>query len=442
MKIIHVTKILSLITLTVTLFFSCGKKEKQATNIDLSTIDMVSGIKNLEEHLLLSNVAADIEIIPLETSDNSLFNYEDITNIISTPSGVLIGVGKRILHFDKQGKYIGDIGKFGNGPQDFYYTRGLGYNEITKEVYVPSNFGTTNELKTYHLDNGTFWGKRKMAEDGVSLIANKNAGEAREYCFIDGNHIVRRKLPLSNPMEEPWQIMIKDAQNQTVACIYDPVSLKNLEAIKGMSGASIIQAGTFWGSEAPILNRYNGNYSVVFEGNDTIYQLTSKGELSMRFLMNSGNKLSDKEIHRLDKTSQYFNQCLIVKDFLEARSYLYLVVENEEYAYLLQFDKETGHIESIRNKGELKHSNLMNAHYRVVSVPEFTNDFCGGPTFFPFFHNEHEWIDFYTPEEIIESIGQIKQQKVLRDDKKEQLLQLAQTMKVDDNPVLFILKLK
>ena len=84
----------------------------------------------------------------------------------------------------------------------------------------------------------------------------------------------------------------------------------------------------------------------------------------------------------------------------------------------------------------------MNAHYRVVSVPEFTNDFCGGPTFFPFFHNEHEWIDFYTPEEIIESIGQIKQQKVLRDDKKEQLLQLAQTMKVDDNLVLFILKLK
>ena len=36
-----------------------------------------------------------MKIIPLETSEKSLFNYEDITNIISMPSGVLIGAKKR-----------------------------------------------------------------------------------------------------------------------------------------------------------------------------------------------------------------------------------------------------------------------------------------------------------------------------------------------------------
>lgn len=442
MRIVHASTVLSLITISTAMFLSCGKKEKQTTNPDLSTIDLVGGINNSIERLLLSDVSADIEIIPLETSDNSIFNYEDVTNIISTSSGVLIGVGKRILHFDRQGKYIGDIGKFGNGPQDFYYTRGLGYDETTKEVHVPSNFGTTNELKTYHLENGYFLRKMKMAEDGVSLIANKNAGEARDYSFIDGMHIIRRKLPLPSPEDAPWQMLIKDVRNQMVACIYDPISLKNIEAITNMSGANIHQAGTFWGSEAPVLNCYKGNRSLLFEGNDTIYQLAGNGTLSMRFLMNSGNELSDKEIHQLNKTSQYFNRCIIVKDFFESRSNLYLVVENEKYAYLLRFNKETGHIEGIRNKGELRHSNLMNTHYRVVSAPEFTNDICGGPTFYPTFHNDYEWIDFYTPDEIIASIENVEQQKTLHNNQKEQLLQLIKTMKSDDNPVLFVLKLK
>ena len=84
----------------------------------------------------------------------------------------------------------------------------------------------------------------------------------------------------------------------------------------------------------------------------------------------------------------------------------------------------------------------MNVHYRVVSAPEFTNDFSGGPSFYPFSHNEHEWIDYYTSEELIESVDQIKQQKILQEDKKEQLLQIIKKMKFDDNPVIFVVKLK
>ena len=439
---IYSTKI-PVFLIIVILFVSCGNKQKQEVNLDLSSINLIEGINNPTENLLLGDLATDIEIIPLETSDRSIFNFEKITNIISTEFGIFISVGNnRILHFDRQGKYLGDIGQFGEGPQDFYYTRGLGYNKITKEVYVPSNFGTTNELKIYHCEDGRFLGKIKIAQNGVSLIANKNAGSAKEYCFIDGIHIIRRKLPLPNPQEEPWQIMTKNQDNQLISFIYDPISLKNIEATTNMSGTEVIKTGTYWGSEAPVFNCYKENRSVVFEGNDTVYHF-SNGQISkMRYLMISGNTLADKDVHRLDKTVEYFNSCLIVKDFLETCNYIYLVVENEDYAYLLQFDKNTGHIGSIRNKGELKHSKLMNVHYRVVSVPEFTNNLCGGPTFYPFCHNEDEWIDFYSPDEIIENIEQIKEQKVLNNDKKEQLLRLAEKLKTDDNPILFVLKLK
>jgi hypothetical protein len=209
-----------------------------------------------------------------------------------------------------------------------------------------------------------------------------------------------------------------------------------------MSGNEITKVGTFWGSEAPVLNCYKEKRSVLFEGNDTVYHFVDGQTLNMRYLMKSGNNLPDKEIHQLDKTAQYFSQCLIVKDFLETEKFIYLVVENEEYAYLQQFNKETGHIVSVRNKGELKHSNLMNVHYRVVTAPTFVNDLCGGPRFYPVFHNDEEWINFYTPDEIMENIEQIKLQKVLYGEKKEQLLQLAEKLQTDDNPVIFVLKLK
>ena len=182
--------------LAILLSFSCGNKEKQNIAVDLSSINLVEGIKNPVESLLLSDLATDVEIIPLETSDNSLFNYEDIANIISTEHGLLISTGKRILHFDRKGKYIGDVGKFGEGPHDYYYTRGLGYNEATKEVHVPYNFSTTNEIKIYKLEDGQFLRKIKIADHGVTLIAKKNGGEAKEYCFIDGMHFIRRILPL------------------------------------------------------------------------------------------------------------------------------------------------------------------------------------------------------------------------------------------------------
>lgn len=428
--------------ITIAFSLSCKNEKEHITTTDLCFINLAKGIKEPVENLLLSDLATDIEIIPLETSNNSIFNYENIKNIISTEHSLLIGTGNRILHFDRQGKYIGDIGNFGEGPQDFYYTRGLGYNEITQEVYVPSNFGTTNELKIYHLKDGRFLGKIKIAPNGISLIANKNNGEAKEYCFIDGMHFVRRKLPLPNPEEEPWQIMIKNIKNEIVSYIYDPVTLKNIEQVTKMSGSDIIKAGTFWGSDTPILNRYNGNRSILFEGNDTVYHIASDGTLCMRFLMNSRNKLSDKEIHQLNKAPQYFNQGLIVKDFLETNHYIYLVVENEEYSYLLQFDKVSGDTRSLRKKGRLEHSNLMDIHYRIATSPKFINDLCGGPSFYPTFHNDYEWIDFYTPDEIISSIESVKQQKVLYNNKKEQLLQLIETVNSYDNPIVFILKLK
>lgn len=84
----------------------------------------------------------------------------------------------------------------------------------------------------------------------------------------------------------------------------------------------------------------------------------------------------------------------------------------------------------------------MNVHYRVVTAPTFVNNLCGGPRFYPVFHNDEEWINFYTPDEIMENIEQIKLQKVLYGEKKEQLLQLAEKIRTDDNPVIFVLKLK
>ena len=425
------------------LALSCKNETKPTpeTN-DFSTIDLKKGIETPLKEMLLSDVAEDVAIIPLATTDDCLFDMNRIDNIVSTEHSLFIGIGKRVLHFDKKGNYVGDIGSFGPAPQDFYYTSGIGYSPTTDEVFVTSNFGTTNELKVYGRD-GKFVRKIKFAKDGISLLANKTKRAAREYCMVDGMHIVRRKLPIPNPKEKPWQITIKNMNDEEVARLCDPVVVRNEQMAREMSGGEIAKVGTYWGSEAPVLNLYKGQRTVLFEGNDTVYTLGKQyNKLERRYLMHSGNELSEEEIHRVDKSADYLNECIIVKDFFETRDYLYLTVENGEYAYLLKFDKNTGNIGGIRNKGEIVHSNLMNVTYRKVGEPEFVNDLCGGPAFYPTYHNDREWIDIYSPEELLECWGQTKEQNTLLPEKKEELLKLLQSLKEDDNPVLVVLKLK
>ena len=82
--------------------------------------------------------------------------------------------------------------------------------------------------------------------------------------------------------------------------------------------------------------------------------------------------------------------------------------------------------------------------YLEVETPGFTNDLCGGLDFYPYDQNEKQWMAIYDAADLLEKIDlkELKATEVLMPDKKEQLIQILENLKEDDNPVVMIATLK
>lgn len=418
-------------------------KENKLPDEFLKTFD-ISEFSFRKGEMLLSDAANDVEIIPLETTDKSIFDLKRIRNIVIGEEDIFINVTRRILRFNRNGKYIQDIGNFGQGPKDFLYCSGLGLDETANILYVASNMSIENKIKSY-LYNGEYINTFQAEKEGVWLSGDANHRESRDYVFVNGQHIFRRRLPLPDPSKENWQVMIKDITNNLLTYIYDPAILKYNEKFMQNSGEQINRIKSYWESFSPVLNQYDEQVNLLFEANDTIYEYSlSSNSFSPRYIINTGNRLSFEEMHIMDKSQKYFNNCIILKDLLETRDFLYLIAEKQNYSYLLRMNKETGEIQSKSRKGEIKYAPIMQINYREVAEPEFSNDLCGGVSFYPDHHNEKEWIGVYNPEDLLENIdiNELEEKKVKLPDKRNQLVEVLKNTQIDDNPILMIVKLK
>ncbi len=427
------------------LLSACIKTKK--TNISEKEGVKVVDISNLtfnEGEMLLSDVADDIEIIPLETTENSILDFKKIRNIVIGKEDIFVNVVKRILRFNRNGKYIQDIGKFGQAPDDFLYSTGIGTDETAKTVYIASNMSIENKVKSYTYA-GVYKKTIQAASEDVWLLGDVNNRESRDYCFLNGQHIFRRKLPLPDPSKENWQIMVKDTANNLITYIYDPQVSNYQDDFQQNSGSQMNEFRYYWCTFSPVLNCYDKQMNFLFEANDTIYRYDSSAhKLYPYYIFHTGNSLSSQEMYVMDKSTKYWNRVILLKDILESRDFIYIVAEKGRYSYLLRVDKETNEIQRKRREGEIKLAPIMQIHYREVPEPEFTNDLCGGLSFYPNHHNDKEWIGVYSPENLLEQINidELKKSEVKLPDKKNQLIDYLQHAKEDDNPVLVIVKLK
>ena len=103
---------LALIILTL-FFSSCKSKENQT----IKTIDVLSPagpeIKNLSE------VATDIQYIPLETSPEALLRFVNFFKELNNK--FYINTGREILCFNKSGKFLYKHNPQGRGPNEYFY---------------------------------------------------------------------------------------------------------------------------------------------------------------------------------------------------------------------------------------------------------------------------------------------------------------------------------
>ena len=122
------------------LFIGCHHQKKyiSSDSEELLSFD-VSTLKDKEYEINLSDLMESVEIIQLDNSTEEAFgrtwDVEISDNYIATGN-----VGENVkLYHRKSGKYIGDVGKRGQGPGEYTNIWDITINEEDKRIYLWPN---------------------------------------------------------------------------------------------------------------------------------------------------------------------------------------------------------------------------------------------------------------------------------------------------------------
>jgi hypothetical protein len=99
-------------------------------------IDLENSIKNINS-VPLSTLGRKIEYVPLETDTACLI--QNISNVFLTDSLIFVSDYNRLLKFDKNGKFIKQIGTKGRGPGEYPSLGNFLIDEGNREIFVLSS---------------------------------------------------------------------------------------------------------------------------------------------------------------------------------------------------------------------------------------------------------------------------------------------------------------
>lgn len=424
------------------LFIGCQDSKIKNSSSLSNVIPVEKGVATVVDKLLLSKAIERIDLIALETNDKSIF--ADIRNIELAPQHIFINTMERVLCFDRNGKYMRDIGQLGQGDVDYNYSCGIGLDSANQIVYVASGLSSNNELKKYSFD-GKYLGSLSIAKRGAFMNSSTDHRELRNYHYVNGRHVFRRMLPINDGSNDIWQIMHQDTLARILDKIYDPACINHKkEMMREDKGFSMEQCRYMWGSHSPMMNFFQNQTNILFDANDTIYSYFSDTKkLECRYVMDTHRnpQLSFEDMRVLGKSDAYFKE-IIAKEIYEAKDYLYISVEKDDYSYLIEWNKNDGSICSIRNKGIVKESRF-GGKIRKTLESGWTNDICGGPLFYQDHHNRNQWIGTYYAEDLLNlDLEALKNEKVVCPAQRDKLVNIIENMTEDSNPVIVVATLK
>lgn len=134
------------------LLSACSDNEKKQGG-EIGIIDVAEAFK-AQTSLALSDLGKDVRYIPLETTDSSVVAISALTAMAVTDKHILVGARSvPIKIFDKAtGRYLGQVGQIGGGPEEYPNGTSFQVDPITGNVYV---FINVSKYQCYD-SNGRF----------------------------------------------------------------------------------------------------------------------------------------------------------------------------------------------------------------------------------------------------------------------------------------------
>jgi hypothetical protein len=424
---------------------SCTNSKEVVESTGLPEINVIKGITNSVNELLMSDAVQRIQVVPLQTNAQSLLGDFGDIQVASDDIFVYAYRNNKVLRFSKDGTFLNSIGEIGQGPSEYIHFGFFFTDDKEKEVGIASAFSV--QMHRYdgnHIRTATRWNL-----DTNSYIAIDRCIKYMDdyYLAVDGP-ISRAKNNVKDFVRDSlWALARVDSNFTIQQRYYNPETLgREEELLKNRAEPDTWNWVNYYEVEHTAVDFYNNEFTVRYFGVDTLYRMKSPGKgFVPAYFLQLGERPSYELSHQWIKEKSFFDY-LWITNFYEAKDYLYFTAYKSTNIYNIRYDKHTGDIESTRRKGELTERQFGPFTFRRIKSTPFIlkNDICGGGDFkVDYKCGGKYWVSVIDPEEASKiDIEALKRESVKDEAAKQQLIQVLENVKEDDNPILLIATLK
>lgn len=342
----------------------------------------------------LNKIGSELEYIVLEDTPNSLLGT--IVHTALCDSFIFVHDIKKVLQFDRHGKFIRQIGTIGRGPGEYSSVNDFCIDN--KNIYILPFDG--KEVKVYDF-KGQFIRSIQSPHPQVSQIVLKDTGSLIFHSPINPGR--------SHNLEFNW--FVTDKQGNVLTKIRNYLDRSNERGLTTLFGPM-----------------YLFNHEVRFKeyGIDTLYYFkNSKKEPYAIF--NQGKLKMDPDpdfpgITFIEHRERVKDKVWIDNFMVEDADYLFFTVQwGFSKAAYCTYNKQTSEVTILKDDG-------------------FKNNLDGGPKFFPqYIYNDSILVDWIDPIKLLEIVNSDKSQEVTTD-KSGVFKKLKDQLTETSNPVMMVLK--
>jgi len=399
--------------------FSC-EKTKRYTSSNIIPVRSEIGKYSV---LKLSDYVSEVDYIPLETNDNVLVS-ENRVQIFYENERIIVYdyILNKCLLFDKNGGFITDLGKRGQGPNEY-----ISISEVftdDEEIYVRES---PNFLMRYDF-NGKLTGK----------ISAPNR--------IEGRYIINSIYPLKKTIfvldlissyNEKYPIALLFEANDSASLIIKEYP-KYIHLKK-----EVLFSNSF---EGAIIYRFMDEIRFYKRTiNDTIFSIGQDMEMREVFIFDLGKYQMPYNLYANPVGREVMRKYITPLQIRESYDYLFLefgfgsiAPEPYEYTYI---EHRTGEPRTLQSTSVYavfdKNTKQLTLMKQPVKEKQgFKNDIDEGPILWPkYISRNDELVTFISAEEFLQHVAEMKSPS-------PKLSELAKRIIPDDNPIVVIAKLK
>lgn len=353
-----------------------------------------------EEPFSLSEIAKQIDCIPLETSSDILLKR--VHQYLFYNDQLLVTDFSHLHAFTSEGKHIKKIGNKGSGPADYNYVNTLIKDDALHHLYLL----TSGKMIVYD-QQADFITSRSFQDKSIRGYTGLMTGPDKFLIYLGSTF---KKVGDTSTIYSFAEV---DTSGRVIR------QIPNASPIESTFNGMIVSPIPFY--------KYEDRIHYMDYGNDTLKVITNEGANETYAICSLGHM--KREVNTAGFSEQQIEELsskLLVYRICEDKNYLYITLiwgASDNFQYVL-FDKRTGETKNIGNKG-------------------IVNDLNGGVNFFPQQIEEDGtmsmWMQAEDFKEQILSSNQ-QEQKDTYGEKFEQIRQFASQMDEDANPIIIKVK--